>query len=68
MLRDSSFGKLTVLRLLLIAEYDLTNGTLHWRGVLTASARFDVYLRQLVKVAICRWPNPFRIFITVTNN
>ena len=36
------------------SPYDLTNGTLHWRDVSTTSARFDLYLKQLAKVAIDR--------------
>ena len=32
----------------------MTNGTLHWRDVSTTSARFDLYLKQLAKVAIDR--------------
>ena len=31
---------------------ELTDGTKHWRDVSTAYARFDVYLRQIAKVAI----------------
>jgi len=61
---------------------ELLDGTKHWKGVSTASARFDAYLKQLAKLPLDEnerktmldetlWPkrispNPYKVFMYTT--